>query len=340
MKQSDPHPSDANGWMIALQEAPDDAFLADAFLNWLDQCEENQLAWSSLERSRAYAKERSSATILDTVSQVSTTKQRKDPIDTPAAASLIAFTRRSAYFAAAAAVTLIAIISIWPTVSLMLRADHSTRKAEIRQIQFSDGSVVMLGANSALAVNMTEKRRLVELLQGTAFFEVRRDTSRPFTVSYRGINTRVVGTAFEVRQTVSGASIAVNEGTVEVVRRTEVGDVEGSTKPVVQLQAGNRLDVGHTTSDGKLPRPIKTDKIATWRSGTLTFEDWPIADVVNAVRRHYRGTILVAPGLLRDGEISGIHDLNRPIEALRLVATARGLKVRQLTPWLATVTTF
>lgn len=68
------------------------------------------------------------------------------------------------------------------------------------KVQLPDGSIVMLNSNSTLTypTQFSDKQREVNLL-GEAYFEVTKDTKRPFVVTtpYQA-NIKVYGTQFNV----------------------------------------------------------------------------------------------------------------------------------------------
>ena len=96
------------------------------------------------------------------------------------------------------------------------RPDHATMIAEIRDVSLEDGSVVTLGAATAMHVRFTEEERRVHLGFGEAFFSIAHEETRPFFVEAGDTVVRVVGTKFDVRRSQAQVSISVAEGTVEV----------------------------------------------------------------------------------------------------------------------------
>lgn len=70
---------------------------------------------------------------------------------------------------------------------------------EMPVVTLEDGSVVQLNAASAIAVEFTEKRRVIRLLRGEAFFQVAHGADRPFTVMAGTTSVTALGTAFDVR---------------------------------------------------------------------------------------------------------------------------------------------
>ena len=76
----------------------------------------------------------------------------------------------------------------------------NTPPATITSVQLSDGSKVLLSANSRLEYQkeFTDTIRSVKL-SGEARFEVAKDASRPFIVCTEQLQTRVLGTVFDVK---------------------------------------------------------------------------------------------------------------------------------------------
>lgn len=76
----------------------------------------------------------------------------------------------------------------------------ATPPATITSVRLSDGSKVLLSANSRLEYQkeFTDTLRKVTL-SGKARFEVAQDTSRPFIVCTELLQTRVLGTVFDVK---------------------------------------------------------------------------------------------------------------------------------------------
>ncbi|WP_313156243.1 FecR family protein [Sphingobacterium multivorum] len=97
-----------------------------------------------------------------------------------------------------------------------------TGVAQRKKVQLADGSTVILNARSKLkldTVSFGRKDRVVELLVGEAFFDVRKDSTKAFIVKARQIQTTVLGTSFTVKNYVEldDISVSVFTGKVQVV---------------------------------------------------------------------------------------------------------------------------
>jgi transmembrane sensor len=78
--------------------------------------------------------------------------------------------------------------------------------------------------------------------------------------------------------------------------------------------------------------------VGTWRKRQLILQEQPLSEAVEQLRRYFSGTIVVAGAGLAEKAITGAYNLNDPADALRAMASAHGLKVRQLTPWVLILT--
>jgi transmembrane sensor len=217
-------------------------------------------------------------------------------------------------------------------VNIWLNADYTTGIAQTREIRLEDGSVAYLGADSAIDVAFDQTSRNIRLLSGEAYFEVEPDSGRPFRVDAGGVDTTVLGTAFDVRMIAEGTSVAVNHGRVAV-------EAAAATEELgAPLEAGDWV---HVSRAGKVERGKDASDLAGgWRSGMLVVNDRSVGEVVEAIGRYFPGKIVLADSAIAGQRITGVYNLNEPIGALTAVAAAHGAQVRQISPWLAVVSSW
>lgn len=203
---------------------------------------------------------------------------------------------------------------------------HATGKAEIREIELPDGSLLTLGAASAIDLAFTEGERRVILREGEAFFDVRRDEERPFLVQARSTLVRVLGTRFDVNLGSDIVDIAVLDGRVEVIRAAGPDIRDDDIKHV--LTAGQRVAAGHA---GPV-RPVETidaENVAAWRRGELILIDRPVAEIIADLNRYSEAPIILARPGVADLELTlGIHVDDIP-RGVRLLATSLDLTVTE-----------
>ena len=93
---------------------------------------------------------------------------------------------------------------------------YRTRSGQMRRIVLSDGSTVILGAETALRVSLTPQRRAVSLERGEAWFQVVHRRHWAFVVAAGGGTITDLGTAFVVDRESGRVEVTVTQGRVEV----------------------------------------------------------------------------------------------------------------------------
>lgn len=208
-------------------------------------------------------------------------------------------------WAAVAAAVVGGVLAVWnPPDRDLAELAAAEPKAEIRRM-LEDGSTVKLNAGAEITVDFAAGERRVRLVAGEAFFMVAKDPSRPFLVEAGGVVVRAVGTAFNVRLGAEDLNVLVAEGVVEVVPAALGGTVRGSgflAEPRL-LEARQRASIPLAEETF----PLQVDSLTrreiqqtlAWQHGIMTFEDRPLAAIVEELNR-LNDTQLV----LVDGELA------------------------------------
>jgi len=301
-------------WLIALQEDEDDAVLKARFESWLSASADNRHAWEECRH------------VWDTLGAVGPNREK------PSTASTVRKNRstgRHLLAGLAGAMAICLAVVLQPAVSLWLSADYATGVAQTREIRLEDGSTVYLGADSAISVSFEATSRNIALLTGEAYFDVTPNPARPFKVETGSIETKVLGTAFNVRRSGTGVNVSVNHG------RVAVSNEEVAENLNTPLAAGDWVNV---TWDGKVERGNDAPELAGgWRTGMHVVKDRPVTEVIDEIRRHYKGTILSTDRQLAALRVTGVYNLRQPVEALNALVQAHGARVHEVTPWVAVV---
>lgn len=215
-----------------------------------------------------------------------------------------------------------------PSRVLSLGVDHVTTTAEHRAVDLPDGSVVELGAASALDVEFNDSTRLVKLRSGEAFFNVKLGDERPFTVKAGGVTVVVTGTAFNVRLADEAVAVAVEEGSVDAWM-PPVETPQGTMEPVQRpLRAGEQLVA---RADGTIEQgPVSPGEAGAWRRHRLHVDGATVGETIAHLRRYHVGPIIVTDGNLLRQRFSGFYDLRDPVGSLRAVVGPFGAQVRPL----------
>jgi transmembrane sensor len=225
--------------------------------------------------------------------------------------------------AAALLAASLAGVASFDQIALFWRADFRTGVGETRTIRLADGSRVTLAGRSALAVDYSDARRGLSLLEGEAYFEAAPDASRPFVVAAAGASVTALGTAFDIALDSAGARVSVAEHAVAVA--------SGGGRA--------RVEQGRQTAFGRdappsAPQPVDVDDLSAWRRDRLIFVDRPLAEVVEILARYHRGYVVLADAALRRLRVTGVFDAKDPIGALRAIEASLDLDAVHLTDYL------
>ncbi|WP_323755524.1 FecR domain-containing protein [Roseivirga sp.] len=141
-----------------------------------------------------------------------------------------------------------------------------------------DGSQVWLKEGSSISFpeEFSSEQREVTL-KGEGFFEVAHNPEQPFIVKAKQTETRVLGTSFNLNASQEGKRI-------ELVLMT--GKVRFSTQEeVVILIPGDQVMIDEI---GKLSKKENSNgNFLAWKTGTLTFENTPMKQVMEDIANAY-----------------------------------------------------
>lgn len=196
---------------------------------------------------------------------------------------------RKIWMAAASIILLIAAALLWPRLiteksdipAALAYGQISTNKGERKIFTLADGSKVTMNSASVLIYPLAFKTGNREVkLQGQAFFEIKRDTSRPFIVRTSKLAVQVLGTTFDVSdyKQEEELSVTVRSGKVSVQADLKTGKH--------LLLAGERL-VYHT-KDGSINRKkVEPVDYISWQKGHYVFEDKTLYYICQQLEKIY-----------------------------------------------------
>jgi transmembrane sensor len=195
----------------------------------------------------------------------------------------------------------------------------ATETARIDSLFLSDGSRVILGPGSTLAIHPDFGGSSRELtLRGEAMFDVLHDEAHPFIIHVPGGIVEDLGTTFSVRTGADEATrVVVAEGSVNLRSESRTGAGE------VVLLPGDR---------GILPREgaptaehgSTVDEDFAWTRGILSFRDASIAEVDSELTRWYGYHFRVADPDLADRRLTAAFEGESPPQIGEIIALALG----------------
>ena len=168
-----------------------------------------------------------------------------------------------------------------------------SQRSDIQTVNLSDGTLVILGAESEIIISLEMTRRNVTLIRGEAFFDVAKDSVRPFYVETDELSVKVVGTRFDVRKHPSNTSVSVVEGVVQVFVGP-LGDVkQDPLGHPLMLVSGQKAEISDEQGLQTKTAPPLED-IASWRNGRLVYNNSELRDVLSDANRYTdKGKILI-----------------------------------------------
>lgn len=329
---------EAAEWFIAHREAPLDAAQDSTFVGWLRNSPTHveeylgvalvardlraALAEPALEREALIVQARAAF-----ASEIGSIGGR--------AAPGVRFRPLWASAAAAAVLALSALAFFWGRGHETPALRYATQHGEQLTQQLTDGSVLQLNTDSAATVRYDAAERLIDLVQGQAFFKVAHEPRRLFRVTAGVADVLAVGTQFEVYRHSDATLVTVFEGAVSVARARPGVSNSGIDEPRVRVSAGQQLEVRPDSRPGS---PVQTDlhRSGAWLRREIVFEHESLAAVAAEFNRYGVKPIEIEEPAVRDLLISGVFSADdtetfiaflRSLDGVRVEVTAQRVRV-------------
>lgn len=191
-------------------------------------------------------------------------------------------------------------------------AEYATGLGERRTFVLADGSRLSLDAETRVAVDLADDRRMLHLLAGRAKFDVEKDVARPFSVTAGGRTVVATGTAFSVELLADKLHVILYEGSVAVVRGEPL-----SVPRLLALKRSPGKDAIALVPGRELVAPVKplvaptiveadVARSLAWEGGQLSFVDEPLGAVAERLNRYSRAKIIIGDPRAAAIEINGV----------------------------------
>jgi transmembrane sensor len=190
------------------------------------------------------------------------------------------------------------------------------------KINLSDGSTIWLNTNSKMNHPQefpSDKREV--FLEGEGYFEVSKDSLRPFIIHAGNSTTRVIGTSFNVcsQPNENNIVVTVTSGKVTVYAST-------NTNTSVILVKGERAVMNKKSLH--IVKEINDDKnFMAWKTGKVIFEDTPFAAVARVLSIHYKKEIVVDKALL-NCRLTSVFDNQSLAEVMEELKAMHALQIQ------------
>ncbi|MDD2952125.1 MAG: FecR domain-containing protein [Parabacteroides sp.] len=189
-----------------------------------------------------------------------------------------------------------------PNSSILAYFETTTPMGAQTKVVLPDQSVVWLNAGSTLRYGSDFNRdgRSVQL-DGEAYFEVTRDSLKPFIVRSEKLDIKVLGTSFNVKAygVDEMTDVTLVSGKVNVSLRDEVvhaGDVT--------LTPNRKLSFNKETNKVRVSE-VNAKAALSWMDGNLKFSEQPFMSIAKDLERKFNVRIRIESDPLRKEIFSG-----------------------------------
>lgn len=197
------------------------------------------------------------------------------------------------WWAAAAAVALLA-----GTFSLMRQPLYIAQQTaqNTDSLLLPDGTRLYLNAHTSVKYprHFKGNSREVFVQKGEVFVDVKHIPEKPFSVHLKNVDIQVLGTSFDVKQTTKGVNVFVQSGKVKAIYK--------NSKRSVILTPGEEAEMllAETTIS---TRHHRNNNPIAWKTGYLTFDDAPLAEVAHVLEDYYKVHIVLKNEALADKKL-------------------------------------
>lgn len=232
---------------------------------------------------------------------------------------------------AAAAVLVFCVVGVWRLPGSAKRQSHGANLQWLswhnepgrrREVMLPDSSRIYLGPASTLWYSQNEERGRLVRLEGEAYFIVRHDQQRPFTVEAGALTTTDIGTEFNIRYYPAEpvVEVAVASGKVQV-RQT---DGHNAVQPAA-LTPGQLLHYNAVTRWSEIKAVPDAALIGNWRNGILSFRRQPLKEVTGELERYYGVRFQYVNPAAENILITTLLDNKSPDDAFDIVSLTAGV---------------
>lgn len=224
-------------------------------------------------------------------------------------------------------------------------SSESSRKNEVAvsygsksRIVLPDGSVVNLNSGSKIRYASNFEHNRTVIMEGEAYFEVKKDAAHPFYVQTSNLTIRVLGTVFNVKSypeentiettLVSGSVQIFENGSKSASSLKQIALLKPNQKAVFyktkangeQPKRGNpdnaHLETTQVPLHLKVESEIKTDLYTSWKDNKLVFNNEKFESIVPKLERWFNIEIENTYTELNSSRLTGKFDLETIEQAL------------------------
>ncbi len=189
-------------------------------------------------------------------------------------------------------------------------------------LSLHDGSKIELNTDTVVHVSQTQKRRLVVLEKGEAYFQVHHDEARPFVVVAGTGRILDLGTKFAVQSEQGHLKVSLVEGRVKV-------ELKDAPEKETTLSSGDVLLASAGSVSVKRAPVADLSNALAWRKGMLIFHGTTLLDAAREFNRYNETKIAIDDPRAARETINGALLANDLGEFERMAGNLFGLKAKK-----------
>ncbi|MFA4868532.1 MAG: FecR family protein [Pedobacter sp.] len=153
-----------------------------------------------------------------------------------------------------------------------------------------DGSEITLNKNSTITyANNFRNNRTIHLEQGSVFFNVVHDETKPFVIDIDKVSVLVVGTSFNIKHLEEQTEVIVETGIVKV----SLGKKE------INLQKGEKVIINNNVD--QLVKTQNTDQLYNYyRSNEFVTNNTPLWHIIEVINEAYGSTVIIKDSAIKN----------------------------------------
>lgn len=303
----------AISWLVRLESDGSNPQLHEACQRWRQADALHEIAWQALQHSDATFRGLAAlpdTVALDTLERLHSTHPSRRRVLKVLGVGL-----------AASCVT---GWSLRESTLVPWGADYATGVGERRQFLLSDGTRLQLNTASAVDVQFTTQRRLIEMRRGELFIDTGKDNAAPngrrsFWVNTPHVRLQAIGTAFTVRDDERGTRVRVEDGKVAIYGQVEPVSIAAGEEYVIDAKGSRRVDASALNA-------------SAWTHGQLVAKRMLLRDLTAELARYRHGWLRCDPAIAQL-EVSGVFQLDDIDRALSALSDSLPVSVERFTPF-------
>ncbi|MGW1454574.1 FecR family protein [Salegentibacter agarivorans] len=197
-------------------------------------------------------------------------------------------------------------------------------KGEKKEIELDDGSKIFLNSGTKITYpeNFKEDRKIT--LDGEAFFEVAPNPEKPFRIKSGTIETKVLGTSFNINAYAKGREkISVNSGVVQVTYGNNSSQKVTLTK---------NMQISFYENNTPAITKMDSDNYNAWTNNIIVLDKTSLGETAKIIENWYDVDIEFADPSLKNLTISGKFKEEKLETVLQSIALIKDLEINYKNP--------